>query len=129
MRILITGGAGFIGANFVKYILKMYSDCNVIILDKLTYAGNLGTIKNDLKDNRVKFYKGDICNNELVDNIFMNHKIDTVVNFAAESHVDRSIKDPGIFLKNIHFCITKMRKINFKSFRIVIKSFFFTINK
>ncbi len=99
MTYLITGGAGFIGANFVKYILKKYSGCKVIILDKLTYAGNLGTIKEELKDPRVSFYKGDICNGELVENIFMNHSIDTVVNFAAESHVDRSIEDPGIFLK------------------------------
>ncbi len=99
MTYLVTGGAGFIGANFVKYILKKYSDCKVVILDKLTYAGNLGTIKEELKDKRVSFYKGDICNQELIENIFMNHNIDTVVNFAAESHVDRSIEDPGIFLK------------------------------
>lgn len=99
MTYLVTGGAGFIGANFVKYILKKHSDCKVIILDKLTYAGNLGTIAEDLKDDRVTFFKGDICNSELIENIFMNHDIDTVVNFAAESHVDRSIEDPGIFLK------------------------------
>ena len=99
MTYLVTGGAGFIGANFVKYILNKYPDCKVIILDKLTYAGNLGTIKEELKDDRVLFYKGDICNTELVENIFMNHPVDTVVNFAAESHVDRSIGDPGIFLK------------------------------
>ncbi len=99
MTYLVTGGAGFIGANFVKYILNKYPDCRVVILDKLTYAGNLGTIKDELKDDRVSFYKGDICNTELVENIFMNHSIDTVVNFAAESHVDRSIEDPGIFLK------------------------------
>ena len=99
MTYLVTGGAGFIGANFVKYILKKHADCKVIILDKLTYAGNLGTIKDELSDPRVFFYKGDICNQELVENIFMNHTIDTVVNFAAESHVDRSIEDPGIFLK------------------------------
>ena len=99
MTYLITGGAGFIGANFVKYILKKHPDSKVIILDKLTYAGSLGTIKDELKDSRVSFYKGDICNTELVENIFMSHDIDTVVNFAAESHVDRSIEDPGIFLK------------------------------
>lgn len=99
MKYLVTGGAGFIGANFVKYILGKYDDCSVVILDKLTYAGNLGTIKNELKDKRVTFYKGDICNQELIENIFMNYDIDTVVNFAAESHVDRSIEDPGLFLK------------------------------
>lgn len=96
---LVTGGAGFIGANFVKYMLKKYKDINIVILDKLTYAGNLGTISEDLQDSRVSFVKGDICNKELIENIFMNNDIDYVVNFAAESHVDRSIEDPGIFLK------------------------------
>ena len=99
MNYLVTGGAGFIGANFVKYMLKKYNDINIVVLDKLTYAGNLGTIREELKDSRVKFVKGDICNRELVENIFMNTDIDTVVNFAAESHVDRSIENPGIFLE------------------------------
>lgn len=99
MKYLVTGGAGFIGANFVKYMLKKYSDIHIVVLDKLTYAGNLGTIREELKDERVSFVKGDICNKELIENIFMNHDIDYVVNFAAESHVDRSIEDPGIFLK------------------------------
>ncbi|GLI56802.1 dTDP-glucose 4,6-dehydratase [Propionigenium maris DSM 9537] len=96
---LITGGSGFIGANFIKYMLRIYHDINIVVLDKLTYAGNLGTIREELKDSRVTFIKGDICNRELVENIFANHDIDYVVNFAAESHVDRSIEDPGIFLK------------------------------
>ncbi|MGL6153862.1 MAG: dTDP-glucose 4,6-dehydratase [Cetobacterium sp.] len=96
---LVTGGAGFIGANFVKYMLKKHEDIKIVILDKLTYAGNLGTIRKELKDSRVSFYKGDICNRELVENIFMNHEIDYVVNFAAESHVDRSIENPQIFLE------------------------------
>lgn len=99
MNYLITGGAGFIGSNFVKYMLQKYENINLIILDKLTYAGNLGTIREELKDKRVKFVKGDICNKELVENVFMNIEIDTVVNFAAESHVDRSIENPEIFLK------------------------------
>ena len=99
MNYLVTGGAGFIGANFVKYILKRYENIRIIILDKLTYAGNLATIKYELDDVRVTFVKGDICNRELVENIFMNHDIDYVVNFAAESHVDRSIENPGIFLE------------------------------
>ena len=99
MNYLVTGGAGFIGANFVKYMLKKYEDIKIIILDKLTYAGNLGTIKEELQDSRVVFVKGDICNRELVENIFMNNDIDIVVNFAAESHVDRSIENPGIFLE------------------------------
>ena len=96
---LVTGGAGFIGANFVKYMLEKYENIEIVILDKLTYAGNLGTIREELKDNRVTFFKGDICNRELVENIFMAHDIDAVVNFAAESHVDRSIENPGIFLE------------------------------
>lgn len=98
-RYLVTGGAGFIGSNFVKYMLKKYIDIEIIILDALTYAGNLGTIKEELKDKRVEFYKGDIRNKDLVENIFMKHDIDYVVNFAAESHVDRSITQPQIFLE------------------------------
>jgi dTDP-glucose 4,6-dehydratase len=96
---LITGVAGFIGANFLKYKLKQNRESKYIVLDKLTYAGNLGTISEEIKDERVSFVKGDICSKELVENIFMNYDIDFVVNFAAESHVDRSIEDPGIFLK------------------------------
>lgn len=96
---LITGGAGFIGANFAKYMLKKYKKIKIVILDKLTYAGNLGTIKDELSDARIEFVKGDICNRELVENIFMRDEIDYVVNFAAESHVDRSIENPRIFLE------------------------------
>lgn len=99
MKILVTGGAGFIGANFVKYMLKKYSDLFIVIFDKLTYAGNLGTIAEELKDPRVVFVKGDIGNQELVDNIFAQYDIDRVVNFAAESHVDRSIENPQLFLQ------------------------------
>lgn len=96
---LVTGGAGFIGANFVKYMVKKHKDIKIVVLDKLTYAGHLGTIEEELKDPRVSFVKGDICNRELVENIFMNNEIDYVVNFAAESHVDRSIENPQIFLE------------------------------
>jgi dTDP-glucose 4,6-dehydratase len=96
---LITGAAGFIGANFLKYKMKQNIEDKYIVLDALTYAGNLGTISEEIKNSRVVFLKGDICNKELLENIFMNHDIDFVVNFAAESHVDRSIEDPGIFLK------------------------------
>lgn len=98
-RYLVTGAAGFIGANYVKYMLKRYDDIKIVILDALTYAGNLGTIKDELNDSRVEFVKGDIRNRELVENIFMRYDIDHVVNFAAESHVDRSIENPGIFLE------------------------------
>lgn len=97
---LVTGAAGFIGANFIKYILSKYdNDITIVILDKLTYAGNLGTIKDELNDKRVKFVKGDIGNTELVSYIFAENDIDLVVNFAAESHVDRSISDPQLFLQ------------------------------
>jgi dTDP-glucose 4,6-dehydratase len=96
---LVTGAAGFIGANFVKHMLGKYQDIKIVILDKLTYAGNLGTIKNELSDPRVEFVKGDIKNRELVEHIFFRYAIDYVVNFAAESHVDRSIEQPQIFLE------------------------------
>lgn len=96
---LVTGAAGFIGANFVKFMLGKYPEIKLIILDKLTYAGNLGTIKAELRDSRVEFVKGDIKNRELVENIFCRYAVDYVVNFAAESHVDRSIEQPQIFLE------------------------------
>lgn len=96
---LVTGGAGFIGANFVKYMLNKYSGIDIVILDALTYAGNLKTIEEELKNPRVNFVKGNICNRELVENIFTRFNIDYVVHFAAESHVDRSIENPQIFLE------------------------------
>lgn len=95
---LVTGGAGFIGANFVKYMLNKYDkDIKLIVLDKLTYAGNLKTLEDNMND--IVFIKGDIANRELVENIFANYNIDYVVNFAAESHVDRSIENPKLFLE------------------------------
>lgn len=98
---LVTGAAGFIGANFIKYLLyKKYKDeeIKIVVLDVLTYAGNLGTIKDDIDGNRCVFVKGDIRDKELADKLFAENDIDYVVNFAAESHVDRSIEDPQIFL-------------------------------
>jgi dTDP-glucose 4,6-dehydratase len=98
---LVTGAAGFIGANYIKYLLeKKYKneDIRVIVLDLLTYAGNLGTIKADIDDNRCIFVRGDIRDRALADRLFSEHDIDYVVNFAAESHVDRSIEDPQLFL-------------------------------
>lgn len=95
---LITGGAGFIGTNFVKYMLNKYgSGIKLIVLDKLTYAGNLGNLEDELT--KIEFIKGDICNRELVEYIFAQYRIDYVVNFAAESHVDRSIEKPQVFLE------------------------------
>ena len=98
-KYLVTGAAGFIGANFLKYILNKHKNIFVVILDKLTYAGNMKNIEEELKDKRVEFVKGDICNNELAENIFSKYNIDYVVNFAAESHVDRSIENPKLFLE------------------------------
>ena len=95
---LVTGAAGFIGANFVKYMLKKYGDnIKILVLDKLTYAGNLGTLKDDI--DKIEFIKGDIRNQELVENIFARYSVDYVINFAAESHVDRSIENPQLFLE------------------------------
>lgn len=98
---LVTGAAGFIGANFIKYLLhQKYAndDIKVIVLDSLTYAGNLGTIKDDIDNKRCFFVKGDIRDRQLADKLFAENEIDYVVNFAAESHVDRSIEDPQLFL-------------------------------
>jgi len=92
---LITGGAGFIGANFVKYMLKKYTASKIVVLDKLTYAGNLKNLQPEL--NNIEFIKGDIANQELVEYIFINYDIDYVINFAAESDVDKSIKKPQVF--------------------------------
>ena len=95
---LVTGGAGFIGANFVKYMLATYPEAQIIVLDMLTYAGNLGTIKDDIDGRRCHFVKGDIGDRALVEGLFEKYPIRYVVNFAAESHVDRSIEDPQLFL-------------------------------
>jgi dTDP-glucose 4,6-dehydratase len=97
---LVTGAAGFIGANFIKYLLKKYKDdeIKIIVLDALTYAGNLGTIKDDIDNKRCFFVKGNICDRKLADQLFTENDIDYVINFAAESHVDRSIEDPQLFL-------------------------------
>ena len=95
---LVTGAAGFIGANYIKHILAKHDDVKLVILDALTYAGNLGTIAKDIDDERCIFVKGDICDRVLADELFAKFKFDYVVNFAAESHVDRSIENPQLFL-------------------------------
>ena len=98
---LVTGAAGFIGSNYLKYILNKYKndDIKVIVVDVLTYAGNLGTIAKEIKDERVKFEKVDIRDQKEIARIFSENEVDFVVNFAAESHVDRSIENPQIFLE------------------------------
>ena len=99
MKILITGGAGFIGSNFVYYMLKNHPDYDIVCIDALTYAGNLQTLEDALKNPKFKFVKGDITDRDVIFSLFEEEKFDIVVNFAAESHVDRSIVDPSIFLK------------------------------
>lgn len=98
MKLLITGGAGFIGSNFVHYMLNKYKEYSIINLDALTYAGNLETLKKIENEPNYRFVHGDITDSNIIETIF-NDGIDVVVNFAAESHVDRSITDPGIFVK------------------------------
>ncbi len=99
MTIIVTGGAGFIGSNFIFHIMKKYSNYRVVCLDKLTYAGNLSTLECVMKNSNFRFVRADICDREAVYRLFEEEKPDVVVNFAAESHVDRSIEDPGIFLQ------------------------------
>ncbi|MDW8270478.1 MAG: GDP-mannose 4,6-dehydratase, partial [Anaerolineae bacterium] len=96
---LITGGAGFIGSNFVRYLLAHYPDYRVIVYDKLTYAGNLTNLADVSHDPRYAFVRGDICDANLVEQTICDYAIDTIVNFAAETHVDRSILNPGAFIQ------------------------------
>ncbi len=96
---LVTGAAGFIGANYIKYLLDHYDDVRIVVLDLLTYAGYLGTIAPDIDGERCIFVKGDICDGPLLERLFAEYRFDVVVNFAAESHVDRSISNPQLFLQ------------------------------
>ena len=97
---LVTGGAGFIGSNFVNYMLKKYDDVKIVNVDCLTYAGNLENLKDVESNKNYKFVKANICDREAIRKVFLEDDIDYVVNFAAESHVDRSIKDPEIFVES-----------------------------
>ncbi len=99
MNIIVTGGAGFIGSNFIFYQLKNHPEDRIICLDKLTYAGNLETLEPVMNNPDFRFVKADIADRDAVEKLFEEERPDIVVNFAAESHVDRSIEDPGIFLK------------------------------
>jgi len=97
--LLVTGGAGFIGSNFVHLLLDKYPHCRVVVYDKLTYAGNLDNLKDVAEDLRYSFVQGDICDAEHVEEVIREHKIDVIVNFAAETHVDRSILAAGSFIQ------------------------------
>jgi dTDP-glucose 4,6-dehydratase len=99
MNILVTGGAGFIGSNFIFYMLDQHPDYRIICLDALTYAGNLKTLEPVMGIDNFRFVKGDIRDRDFIFNLFAEEDFDMVVNFAAESHVDRSIEDPGVFLE------------------------------
>ncbi|MDD3569498.1 MAG: dTDP-glucose 4,6-dehydratase [Lachnospiraceae bacterium] len=99
MKIIVTGGAGFIGGNFIHHMVNKYPQYQIICLDALTYAGNMETLKSVMEKPNFKFIKGDIADREFVYGLFEDEKPDIIVNFAAESHVDRSIDDPEVFLK------------------------------
>ncbi len=99
MTYLVTGGAGFIGANFIYYMLQKHPESRIVCVDKLTYAGNLSTLKEALENPRFRFVKADICDRAAIDTLFSEEHPEVVVNFPAESHVDRSIENPGVFLE------------------------------
>lgn len=99
MTMLITGGAGFIGSNFIFYQMKHHPHSRIVCVDKLTYAGNLSTLESVMGDPRFRFVQGDICDGALMDRVFAEERPDIVVNFAAESHVDRSVSDPMPFIR------------------------------
>ncbi len=99
MRFLVTGGAGFMGSNFVRYIAKKYGEAEILVYDKLTYAGRVENIRDLLDSKRIDFVKGDICDEESFQETVKEYEPDVIVNFAAETHVDRSINEPAPFLK------------------------------
>ncbi|MEN6386588.1 MAG: dTDP-glucose 4,6-dehydratase [Phycisphaerales bacterium] len=99
MNILVTGGAGFIGSNFVRLVLSQHADCLIVNVDKLTYAGNLENLKGYLDNPKHIFVKADICDGKTIERLIDEHKIEMIINFAAESHVDRSIQEPKVFIE------------------------------
>ncbi|MCK4753148.1 MAG: dTDP-glucose 4,6-dehydratase [Planctomycetes bacterium] len=114
-RILVTGGAGFIGSNFVRMVLSEQTDCFVVNFDKLTYAGNLENLAGFEEHANHKFIKGDICDGETVEKIIDEYKIDSIINFAAESHVDRSITEPKVFIEaNVTGTLTLLEAVRDK---------------
>ncbi len=126
MKILVTGGCGFIGSNFVLHMLSSRKDCSIVTLDALTYAGNPDNLKSVEKDARYEFVKGDICDRPLCEKLFSSHGFDAVVHFAAESHVDRSIEGPAAFVltnvlgtQNLLECARNAWKGSFASKRFI----------
>ena len=123
MNLLVTGGAGFIGSNFIYYIQRTHPDDRLVCIDALTYAGNLSTLEEAIKCSNFRFVKGDIADAKTVAALFEEEKFDCVVNFAAESHVDRSIEDPGLFLRTnvlgTQTLLDACRKSNVKRFHQV----------
>jgi dTDP-glucose 4,6-dehydratase len=116
MNILVTGGAGFIGSNFVRMVLSEHPDVLVVNLDKLTYAGNMRNLEAFLKHKNHKFIKGDICDGSLIEKLIDNYNINSIINFAAESHVDRSITAPKVFIEtNVTGTLTLLEAAREKS--------------
>src|SRR3989338_7107079 len=118
MNVLVTGGAGFIGSNFIRYLIDRYRDISITNLDKLTYCGNLENLKGLEKCPRYKFVKGDICDEKIADSVMKD--VDEVFHFAADSTVDTSLKDPFLFTKTnvigTHVLLESARKYNIKKF-------------
>ena len=125
MKILVTGGAGFIGGNFVHYMVDKYPEYQIVNLDLLTYAGNLETLKPVENKPNYKFVKGDIADREFIMDLFEKEQFDVVVNFAAESHVDRSISDPGIFGRAAFFAGAFFSADGFAALAFLQAGFFF----
>jgi dTDP-glucose 4,6-dehydratase len=117
-NVLVTGGAGFIGSNFVHLMLQKHPDCRVVVYDKLTYAGNLDNLRDVANDPRYTFVHGDICDSKLVEDIVNKYQIGAIVNFAAETHVDRSIFEPGSFIRTdvygTHVLLEAVRKFGLR---------------
>jgi dTDP-glucose 4,6-dehydratase len=119
-NLLVTGGAGFIGSEFVRYMLQKHKDISIVVYDKLTYAGNLDNLEAVSQDERYKFIEGDIADHGSVARALQSNRVDTVVNFAAETHVDRSILDPDAFIRTnstgVYVLLEESRKANIERF-------------